>query len=157
MIVKALIVISFFYSDLKIATPMKSRDISHHTRRNRQVQTKDEIMEMQSVVRAVPVADAVKDYAIRLVLATHPGGEHATDLVNRYVRYGSSPRGAQSLVLAAKVLALIDGRYNADFEDIRRAALPGLRHRIILSFEGEAEGASTDDVVNDIVKRMPEA
>lgn len=121
-----------------------------------QVQTREEIVAMQSVVRAVPVADQVKDYAIRLVLATHPGGNHATDLVNRYVRYGSSPRGAQSLVLAGKVLALIDGRYNVDFKDVKKAALPGLRHRIILSFEGEAQGASTDDVIKDILQRTPE-
>ncbi len=122
-----------------------------------QVQSRDEILEMQKVVREIPIADTVRDYAIRLVLATHPKLEHRTEMVERYVRYGSSPRGAQSLVLAGKVLALMDGRFNVDFEDIRRSASASLRHRIILSFEGEAEGISTDTVIDDIIKKTADA
>jgi MoxR-like ATPase len=121
-----------------------------------QVQSREEILAMQDVVREIPIADAVRDYAIRLVLATHPAGEHRTEMVEKYVRYGASPRGAQSLVLAGKALALMDGRYNVDFGDIRKSAPASLRHRIILSFEGEAEGISADAVIADILAKTAE-
>ena len=120
------------------------------------VLTGERILEMRSLVNEVPVADHVKDYAVRLVLGSHPDGEYASEMVNRYVRYGSSPRGAQALVLGGKVRALLDGRYAVAFEDIDAVALPALRHRMILNFEGEAEGISTDDVVKDILKQTPQ-
>ena len=101
------------------------------------------------------VAEHVQDYAIRLVLATHPQGEFATDLTNRFVRFGSSPRGVQALVLAGKVRALLDERYHVSFDDIAKSALPALRHRLLLNFEGQAEGARTDDIVNDILQNVP--
>lgn len=112
-----------------------------------------EILDMQRFIRLVPIAPEVKEYAIKLVLATHPKRSGVIDSVSRYVRYGASPRGAQSLVLAGKVYAMIDGRLNVDYEDIRRAALPGLRHRLIMSFEGEAEGMSPDAVIQEIVEK----
>ena len=121
-----------------------------------QVLGRDEIISMQKLIREIPVADAIRDYAIRLVLATHPGYKSAPEIAARYVRYGSSPRGAQSLVLAGKVLALMDDRYNVGYEDIQAAALPGLRHRIILSFEGEAEGIGPDAVINELLAKVPE-
>lgn len=108
-----------------------------------------------ALARQVVVAPHVRDYAARLVLATHPGGEFAVDLVNRFVRYGASPRGAQALVLAGKVRALASGRYNVSFEDVRAFAAPALRHRLILNFEGEAEGVTTDQIIAQAVERTP--
>jgi len=121
----------------------------------RPVMSGQEILAAQRLVRNVAIAPHVQDYAIRLSLATHPDGEFATDMVNRYVRWGSSPRGAQALVLAGKVYALIDGRFQVGFDDIRRAALPGLRHRILLNFEGEAEGIEPDTILANILENTP--
>ncbi len=121
-----------------------------------QILTKTEVLEMQRFIREVPIADPVKEYAIQLVLATHPEKDHASKSVARYVRYGSSPRGAQSLVLAAKVYALLDRRINVDFGDIRKACLPSLRHRIILSFEGEAEGITQNAIIKEITAHVGE-
>jgi MoxR-like ATPase len=118
--------------------------------------TNERILETQRFVREVPIASHVKDYAIRLVLATHPQAPQASDMVRRYLRYGSSPRGVQSLVLAGKVRALFDGRFNVSFDDIRSVAVPCLRHRLILNFEGEAEGIEGADLLNDIVEHLPE-
>ncbi|MEN6371220.1 MAG: MoxR family ATPase [Armatimonadota bacterium] len=111
------------------------------------------VLEMRRLAREVALADHVKDYALRTVIATHPDSEHTTEMVKRFVRYGSSPRGAQAIVLTAKVSALLDGRYNVSFDDIRKVALPALRHRIILNFEGEAEGIATDAIVQDILEK----
>ena len=115
-----------------------------------------QISDLQELIRAVPAATPVKDYAVRLVYATHPGREGAIAAVRSFVRYGSSPRGAQSLILAAKMFALLDGRFTVSHEDIRKAALPSLRHRLILSFQGEAEGIEPDAIITDIMKTVPE-
>ena len=109
-----------------------------------------QIMEMRRVVRTVPVAPHVQEYAVKLVLATHPDGRENV-LANKYVRYGSSPRGAQTLILGGKVRALMDGRFNVSQEDIRALLLPALRHRIILNFEAQADGRTTDDLLEEIV------
>jgi len=98
----------------------------------------------------------VQDYAIRLALATHPEGPFAADVTNRYIRWGSSPRGVQTLVLAAKVRALLDGRFNVSFEDLRRVFLPSLRHRVLLNFEAQAEGVEPDDVLLKVLAAVPE-
>lgn len=119
------------------------------------VLARDAITQMRTLCREVPVASHVRDYAVRLVLATHPQREFASELVNRFVRYGSSPRGAQALILSGKIAALLDGRYNVSFDDIRKAAKPALRHRIILNFEGEAEGITTDRILDDVVAHVP--
>lgn len=116
-----------------------------------------EIVEFQDLIRAVPASRPVMDYAVRLVYATHPDRDDAIDEVRRFVRYGSSPRGAQSLILAAKVYALLDNRFTVSFDDIRRAALPSLRHRLILSFQGEAEGVDPDTIVERVVASTQEA
>jgi MoxR-like ATPase len=103
----------------------------------------------------VPVASHVKDYAVRLVLASHPKTETAAPIANQYLRFGSSPRGGQTLLLAAKVRALTRGRFNVSFEDIQTVALAALRHRLILNFEAEAEGITTDHVIAQILKDVP--
>jgi MoxR-like ATPase len=113
------------------------------------------ILTWRQFIAQVVVAPHVKDYAVRLVLATHPKSEFATDVVKRYVRYGASPRGAQVLATAAKLRALLAGRFNVAFEDVAAVALPALRHRLILNFEGEAEGLSTDRVLDDLLARVP--
>jgi MoxR-like ATPase len=117
----------------------------------------DEILAAQQLVKRVVVAEHVQDYAIRLNLATHPQGAYATEKVNRFVRFGSSPRGVQALMLSAKVRAMIDKRYHVSFEDIRQSALPALRHRLLLNFEGQAEGVNSDDVITDILKNVQTA
>jgi len=111
------------------------------------------ILEMRATAREVVIADHVKEFALKAVLATHPDSEYAAPMSRQYVRYGSSPRGAQALVLAGKVRALLDGRFNVSFDDIISVAKPSLRHRIILNFEGEAERISTDAIVEDALAR----
>jgi MoxR-like ATPase len=120
------------------------------------VMSGDEIQQWQQLVREVLVAPPVQDYAIRLVLATHPGGEFAVGETNKYIRCGGSPRGAQALVLAGKVRALLEGRYNVSFEDVRRAYLPALRHRVLLNFEAQAENIPSDQVLTQILKEVKE-
>ena len=112
------------------------------------------VLEHQALVRDVVAAPHVKDYVSRLVWATHPESELAPEMVKKFVRYGSSPRGAQSLVLAAKVTALIEGRYNASFQDVKSAAHAALRHRILLNFEGEAEGVKIEKVIDEILQHV---
>jgi len=112
-----------------------------------------EVMAMREVVRQVPLAREVQAHAIDLVLCTHPDDKHASPLSKKYVRYGASPRGAQALILAGKIYALLDGRYHVSRADIDKAAPDALRHRIILNFEGEAEGTSTDEVIAEILKQ----
>ncbi|HEX4120732.1 MAG TPA: MoxR family ATPase [Verrucomicrobiae bacterium] len=119
------------------------------------VLAKEQIIELQKLVRQVPVATHVKDYAVRMVLATHPKTETAAPIANQYLRFGSSPRGGQTLLLAAKVRALARGRFNVSFEDIRSVATAALRHRLILNFEAEAEGITTDQVISQILKDVP--
>jgi MoxR-like ATPase len=105
----------------------------------------------RELIREVPVASHVRDFASAVVMATHPEWEHAPDITRRFVRYGASPRGAQALVLGAKVRALCQGRFNVSVEDLKALAAPALRHRVILNFEGEAEAVDTDTLVGDIV------
>jgi MoxR-like ATPase len=104
----------------------------------------------------VILAKHVQDYIVRLVLATHPQGPLAQNITNQYVRWGSSPRGAQTLALAAKVRALLDGRFNVSFEDIRRVFLPSLRHRVLLNFEAQAENIDVDQILLEILEKVPE-
>ncbi len=118
------------------------------------VTTAAEIVEMQRLARAVPIAPHVTAYAVSLLAATHPDNDRAPSLVREYVRYGGSPRGAQALVTAGKILALLDGRFNVAVDDIRAAALPALRHRVILNFEGEAEGISGEAVVRAVLDEV---
>jgi MoxR-like ATPase len=113
--------------------------------------TAAEIVEMQRLARAVPIAPHVTAYAVSLLAATHPDNGRAPGLVRDYVRYGGSPRGAQALVTAGKIYALLDGRFNVSTDDIRAVALPSLRHRIILNFEGEAEGITSESTIRAVL------
>lgn len=109
------------------------------------------ILELRALAREVPVAPHVQDFVVRLLLATHPEGEEATPMVKRYVRFGASPRGAQAVLLAAKVRALMDGRYAVSLDDVKANVLPALRHRLILNFEGEAEGVRGDAILDELL------
>jgi MoxR-like ATPase len=115
-----------------------------------------EIRRWQQLIREVVLAPHVQDYVVRLILATHPQGEFARPITNQYIRWGASPRAAQAVALAAKVRALLEGRYNVSFEDIRRVYLPALRHRVLLNFEAQAEGIATDKVLLDLLDSVPE-
>jgi MoxR-like ATPase len=121
-----------------------------------QVMDGPEIQRWQQLVRETLIAPPVQDYAIRLVLATHPQGEFAAAEANKYIRCGASPRGAQAMVLGAKVRALLEGRYNVSFEDVRKVYLPALRHRILLNFEAQAENIPADAVLQEILKGVKE-
>ena len=114
-----------------------------------------ELRELRELVRMVVIARHVKEYAVRLVLATHSDNPAATALSQRYVRHGASPRGLLSMILMAKALALFDGRLNVSFDDLKAAAPPTLRHRILLNFEGEAEGIAAEDLIAEIIRDTP--
>ncbi len=117
----------------------------------------DDIRGMRALARSVPIAPHVRDYAASLVLASHPTSANAPAMVRQFVRFGSSPRGAQAIVLAAKIKAILAGRFNVAFEDINAVATPALRHRILLNFEGEAEGVDTANVVQKIIESESES
>lgn len=118
------------------------------------VATAGDILRMSDLRKEVPIDDEVQQYLVRIVLATHPENERAPEVVKKYVRHGSSPRGAQSILAASRVRALLDGRYHVAREDIDRMAIPAMRHRIILSFEGEAEGKRPDEVLREVVRSV---
>jgi MoxR-like ATPase len=113
------------------------------------------IVQMQTLARGVPIAEHVTAYAARLLKATHPQDSTAPQEVHRYVRYGASPRGMQAMILAGKIIALLDGRYNVAYDDIREAAIPALRHRLILNFDAQAEGVTTEVVVGSLLTSVP--
>ena len=115
----------------------------------------EKIVGFQKVIRQVIIAPHVQDYAIRAVLATHPGGEFAGNMASQFLRFGGSPRACQALVLGGKVKALLDGRAHVSVEDIKAVMLPALRHRVLLNFEGQAEGVTPDMVIEDIIEKLP--
>ena len=150
-----------FFFKLKINYPDQAelREIINKTTEDYHYELKrvigaDAILEMGSVVKQVPIATHVKDYAIRLVLASHPDNPLATGQIKEYVLFGASPRGVQSLILAAKVSAVLDGRYNVSTEDINDVAKPALRHRIALNIRGETEGVDSDDIIEEILSNV---
>jgi MoxR-like ATPase len=112
------------------------------------------ICAMQHLARGVPIASHVTEIAARLVRGTLPQDANAPDGVRRYVDYGASPRGMQALILAGKIMALLDGRYNVAAEDLKAAALPALRHRLILNFEAQAEGVTADAIIQEVVSAI---
>src|SRR5437764_10294137 len=116
----------------------------------------NEIGQWQQLVRETIISPPVQDYAIRLVMATHPGGEFATADANKFLRCGGSPRAAQALAVASKVRALLEGRYNVSFEDVRRVYLPALRHRVLLNFEAQAENIPADTILLQVLKEVKE-
>jgi len=114
-----------------------------------------EVLELRTLVRSIALAGHVKDYAVRMLLATHAASAQATPMVRRYVRHGASPRGLQAMVLIAKALALFAGRINVSFDDLATAAPPALRHRILLNFEGEAEGVDIEELIGEVINETP--
>ena len=122
------------------------------TYRAKQVASGEQLLHLIETARAVPVATHVKEYAVRLLLATHPDHEDAPEQVRKYVRYGASPRGLQSIIMTSKVRALLEGRYNVSLEDLQNVAFPALRHRIILNFDGLADGITTEDLIETIIE-----
>lgn len=148
------------YSNRADLSEVLNRTTARVTAKVEPVLDASKIIEHQQLVRRVAIAPHVQDYAVRVVLATHPkgefgGGEFSTPMVNRYLRVGASPRAAQALVLGGKCRALLAGRASVSTDDIRAVALPALRHRIILNFEGEAEGVTHDAVVKNIIDTLP--
>ncbi|WP_102401757.1 AAA family ATPase [Haloimpatiens massiliensis] len=110
------------------------------------------ILEIRKVAREIPIASSVKDFALKIILSTHPEGENSPEVAKKYIRYGSSPRGAQSLISTAKVRALMNGRYNVSFDDIKYVSYPVLRHRILLNFEALSEGITTEQIIKEILQ-----
>jgi len=150
-----------FFFKLKVTYPSESamhEILDRTTRETDRTVTRvvdgPEIMDMRRIARSVPIARPVQAYAIRLTLGSHPGSPYVTPLVTRYVRYGASPRAAQALVLAGKIQAINRGQAFVSIDDIRSAALPALRHRILLNFEGEADEVDTDAIVTELLERV---
>ncbi|MEE4600405.1 MAG: MoxR family ATPase [Desulfobacteraceae bacterium] len=150
-----------FFFKLRVSYPdhQELRKIIDKTTEDYQYELKrvigaDEILEMRSIVKLVPIATHVKDYAIRLTLASHPDNADASEQTREYVLFGASPRGVQSLILAGKVSALLDGRYNVSIEDVNNVAKPALRHRIVLNIRGETEGIDLDDIIDEIIRKV---
>jgi len=152
-----------FFFKLKIDYPSRKdlHDIVDKTTRDRQpeltpIVNAATILDLRQQVKNVPIATHVQDYAVRLVLATHPEDASATEKTRRFVLFGASPRGVQSLVLAGKVRALLLDRYNVSIEDIKAVAKAALRHRIVLNIKGEAEGVNEDEMIDEILATLPE-
>jgi MoxR-like ATPase len=116
------------------------------------IMSADRVLELRDLSRRIPIADEVRRYAILLVMGTHPEHEASTPMVRQFVRYGSSPRGAQALILCAKIHAVLDGRFHVAREDIRNVAHAALRHRVMLNFEGQAEAVRVDSIVDDLIE-----
>ena len=114
----------------------------------------DELLTIMETVKEIPVAAPVLDYAVKLVLATHPETKNAAGIAKKYVRFGASPRGAQAIISTAKVRAVLEGRYNVAFEDIYYTVYPALRHRLFMNFEGSSEGMTPDDIISEIIKEI---
>ena len=151
----------FFKINVPFPSPQELVEIAQRTTgieiaKPQKVINGETLTRMQQMARAVPVATHVLNYAARLISATHPDNSLAPDPVKRYVSYGASPRGMQALILAGKISALLDGRTNVAFRDLRDMAVPTLRHRIILSFEGQAEGMKTENIIGSILESIKE-
>jgi MoxR-like ATPase len=145
------------YPDKAALHTILDRTTSDETPKPQPVVTKERVMEMRELVRKVPLARQIQDYAVRVVLATHPENPEATAKSKQFMRYGASPRGLQAVILAAKIRALLEGRYAVAIDDIRHVAPPALRHRMILNFEGEAEGVKHDAFIDEILSATKES
>ncbi|HZW07647.1 MAG TPA: MoxR family ATPase, partial [Phycisphaerales bacterium] len=152
-----------FFFKLIVGTPTRaemaqvlSRTTTTHVSEVEPVLDAERLLEHQRLIRQVAIADHVQDYAVRLVLGTHPGGQFTSSMVQRYVKFGASPRAAQAIVMAAKCRALMDGRSAASIADIQSIATPALRHRLILNFEAQAQGVTADAVVENLTSTLPQ-
>jgi MoxR-like ATPase len=150
-----LLKLSAAYPDAAQLMQIVDRVTGEHLPQVEAVMSAAELLGLRQLVRSVVIARHVKEYAVRLILSTHPDTAVATPMSKRYVRHGASPRGVLSLILTAKAFALFDGRLNVSFDDLQTAALPALRHRILLNFEGEAEGIATADLIGEIIRATP--
>ena len=141
----------------RLLTPSEAPSLKHEIESGRATRELlgDLLRQMAEILHRI--AGHVKEFALKIMLATHPESERAPETTNRFVRYGSSPRGAQAIILAAKIRALLQGRFNVAFEDVQHVALPALRHRLILNFEGEAEGVDTDNLVAQVMENTEAA
>jgi MoxR-like ATPase len=128
--------------------------VGTQTLRAKAVATGDQLSKLIDIARAVPVATHIKEYAVRILLATHPDQEDAPEKIRKYVRYGASPRGLQALIMTAKVLSLLEGRYNVSVEDLRTVAFPSLRHRLVLNFDGLADGISPEELITTLIEEV---
>jgi MoxR-like ATPase len=151
-----------FFFKLNVAFPSRaelheivSRTTGPEERRPEAIADGNAILNIQQLIREIPVASEVQDYAIRVVLGTHSDLPEGTDAARKSVRYGASPRAAQAIMLAGRVYAVLAGRLNVSFDDVRRVAPPALRHRIILTYEAEARGATPDSVIAEILNAVP--
>jgi MoxR-like ATPase len=142
------------YPDVAELVTIADRTTGADTPRPQTVADGPRITSMQSLARGVPIAPHVTEAAARLIRATQPQDDAAPDVVKRYVSWGASPRGMQAVILAGKIMALLDSRYNVALDDLRRAAVPALRHRLILNFEAQAEGVTTDTLVAELIERV---
>ena len=133
------------------------RTTSLDTPKPQPVMTGERVVELRELIRKVPLTRAIQDYAVRVLQATHPETPGAPAQSKKYLRYGASPRGLQAIILAAKIRALLEGRYAVAIDDIRVVAPPALRHRLILNFEGEAEGVKADAIIAEILRSTPES
>jgi MoxR-like ATPase len=143
------------YSGREELKVILDRTTAHYKVEVKPVLDAKRILFHQELVKRVVIAPHVQDYAIRCVLATHPQGTYAVPMVNQFLRVGASPRAAQAISLAAKVRAMLDGRFHVSFKDIKDVAVPAMRHRVILNFEGEAEGITTDMVLEKVIAETP--
>lgn len=126
--------------------------VGMQTLQAKQVASGEQLLRLTETARAVPVATHVKEYAVRLLLGTHPDQEDAPEQVRKYVRYGASPRGLQAIIMTGKIRALLEGRFNVSLEDLQAVAYPALRHRIILNFDGLAEGITPEDLIETVIE-----
>lgn len=143
------------FPDIGELVEIANRTTTTHLPQAEPVADASVISEMQLLARGLPIASHVTEYAATLVKSTHPEAPQCPAEVSRYVRYGASPRALQALILAGKILALLDSRYNVSFADLQRAALPAMRHRIILNFDAQAEGITTDMVIKQLLESLP--
>jgi MoxR-like ATPase len=144
------------FPDLHELSQIIDRTTGTGRQRVEPVMSGEELLGLREVVRAVPVAEPVKLYALRLILGSHPEREDSPEFVRRFVQYGASPRGAQAVILGAKVHALLSGRGQVDYEDVRATVRPALRHRLLLNFEGQAEGMTPDKLVARLLEAVPD-
>lgn len=128
--------------------------VGNQTFRAQSVATGEELLRLIKIARAVPVATHIKEFAVRILLATHPDQEDAPEKIRKYVRYGASPRGLQALIMTSKVRALLEGRYNVSIEDLRAVAFPALRHRLMLNFDGLADGITPEDLIGTVIAEV---
>jgi MoxR-like ATPase len=143
------------YSGREELREILNRTTTAHKNEIQPVLDSQKIVGHQALAKRVIVAPHVQDYIIRCTLATHPSGVYAIPMTNQFLRVGASPRAAQAITLASKVRALLDGRFHVSFKDVKEVAVPAMRHRLILNFEGEAEGITTDMVLEKILAETP--